>query len=78
MKKTITVGDKFKSTSGHIWEVIETKPGGVVELFDKERTRFQRRYHREVKSWERVEGPAQEDDGQEVARICRAAKEKNR
>ena len=54
MKNTITVGDKFKSGNGDIWEVIETKPGGVVELFNKKRSRFQRRYHREVKTWRRV------------------------
>lgn len=54
MKNTITVGDKFKGANGDIWEVIETKPGGVLEMYCMNRIRFQRRYHREVKTWERV------------------------
>lgn len=51
----IRVGDKFKSpTCDVIWEVIETRPGGHVELFDRVRTRFCNTYHRIVKNWERV------------------------
>jgi hypothetical protein len=49
----IRVGDKFK-VGETILEVIGTKPGGKVELIDRERTRFTDRWHREVKQWERV------------------------
>ena len=52
-KATIVKGDKFKTPSG-IWEVIETYPGGRLSLFNKERVRFQNRYHREVRDWDRV------------------------
>lgn len=48
----IRVGDKFKM-GGQTLEVIETKPGGKIELFDRERCRFHNRYHREVREWER-------------------------
>ena len=34
--------------------VIETRPGGHVELFDKERVRFWGTYHKIVKGWERL------------------------
>ncbi len=49
----IRVGDKFKH-GGHVLEVIGTKPGGRVELFDRKRSRFLDAYHRDVKTWERV------------------------
>ena len=52
--KPIRVGDKFMSENRDIWEVIETKPGGVLELYCMNRIRFQRRYHREVKTWRRI------------------------
>jgi hypothetical protein len=45
VKEPIRVGDFFKTASG-TWEVIETKPGGVVELFDEARVRFNRTYCR--------------------------------
>jgi hypothetical protein len=49
----IRVGDKFK-VGETILEVIGTKPGGKVELFDRQRARFTDRWHREVKNWERI------------------------
>lgn len=49
----IRVGDKFKH-GNHVLEVIGTKPGGRIELFDRERTRFMDSYHHTVKTWERV------------------------
>jgi len=49
----IVVGNKFKTPTG-IWEVIRTRPGGVVELFNRGTSCFQDRYHREVRTWERV------------------------
>lgn len=52
-RTTIVVGDKFRTPTG-LWEVIETKPAGKVELFCKDRCSFQSRYHREVRTWERA------------------------
>lgn len=49
----IRIGDKFR-IGDTIYEVISTKPGGKVELFDRARSRFTDRWHREVKEWERV------------------------
>lgn len=49
----IRVGDRFRTTTG-IWKVIETKPGGKVELFCESLASFQSRYTREVHEWERV------------------------
>ena len=51
----IRPGDKFKSpTSGEVWEVIDTLPGGKVQLLDRLNTRFFDTYHRIVKNWERI------------------------
>jgi hypothetical protein len=51
----IHIGDKFKSpTSDLVYEVIETRPGGHVSLFNRERSQFFDTYHRIVKNWERV------------------------
>lgn len=49
----IRVGDKFKRGQT-IYEVIGTKPGGKIELFDREKTRFIDLPHKEVKTWERI------------------------
>lgn len=49
----IAKGNKFKTPTG-IWEVIRTRPGGVIELFNRGTSCFQDRYHREVRNWERV------------------------
>lgn len=49
----IRVGDKFK-VGETIYEVIGTKPGGKVELFDRATARFTDRWSRDVKKWERV------------------------
>ena len=49
----IRIGDKFK-VGETIWEVIRTLPGGKIELFDRVKTRFHDRYHREIKDWARV------------------------
>jgi len=49
----IRIGDKFKA-NGTIYEVIGTKPGGKVELFDRQNLRFTDRWHRDVKQWERI------------------------
>jgi hypothetical protein len=49
----IRVGDKFKA--GDVtFEVIRVLPGGKLDLFDRARSRFTMRYHREVRTWERV------------------------
>lgn len=61
-QEPIRVGDKFRC-NGKIYEVIETKPGGVVELFDALLVRFCRTYVRDIRRrmepgasprWERV------------------------
>jgi hypothetical protein len=52
-KRIIAVGDKFRRGSKTL-EVIGTKPGGKIELFDRENCMFTDRPHREVKTWERV------------------------
>jgi hypothetical protein len=49
----IRIGDKFKR-DGRLWEVIETKPGGRIELFDRIRCIFLGAYHRQIKDWERA------------------------
>lgn len=49
----IRVGDRFETASG-ILEVIETRPGGHVELMDREKTRFHHRYTRDMRDWKRI------------------------
>ncbi len=49
----IKLGDKFIVNEITL-EVIGLKPGGKVELFDKENTRFTDRWHREVIKWKRA------------------------
>ena len=53
----IRVGDKFQAESG-LLEVIAHNPGGKVDLFDREKTRFHRRYAYEVRLWPRVTAAA--------------------
>jgi len=53
-KTAIRVGDKLKRND-EIWKVISTLPGGMIGLYCKEKSRFMDRYHRELKTWERVE-----------------------
>lgn len=53
-RTTIVKGDRFRMPSGSEWKVIGTRPGGVVELFNKAECRFSDRYHYEVIQWERV------------------------
>lgn len=50
----IRIGDKFRMESGAVVEVIETRPGGHVELIDRDKSRFHHRYTREVREWPRV------------------------
>jgi hypothetical protein len=52
-QRPILVGDKFK-LGDRVVEVISTKPGGKVELFDRERAMFTDRWHRDVITLERV------------------------
>ncbi len=52
-EQPIRIGDKFKAGKT-VYEVIGTKPGGKVELFDRATTRFTDRWSRDVKKWERV------------------------
>jgi hypothetical protein len=52
----IRVGDRFEY-GDHVLEVIGTKPGGKVELFDRERNRFLDSWHRIVKTWPRITAP---------------------
>jgi hypothetical protein len=54
MNTPVRIGDVFQMENGTTWKVIETKPGGKIELFCSEQTRFLNCYHREVKTWERV------------------------
>mgnify|MGYP001579540836 CR=1 FL=1 len=49
----IRIGDRFKTRSG-TWEVIEKYPGGRLSLFEPRLVRFQERYVREVRTWERA------------------------
>lgn len=52
----VRVGDKFQHEDGeHVLEVTFTRPGGHVELFDRERSRFYHRYCRDVKAMKRIE-----------------------
>jgi hypothetical protein len=53
MNQPIRVGDKLKAEDA-VYEVIGTKPGGRLELFDRARCRFTDRWHRDIKDWERV------------------------
>lgn len=53
----IRVGDKFQAHSG-VWEVIAHKPGGKVELFDRDKSRFHFYYAHQVREWPRVTAPA--------------------
>lgn len=50
----IRVNDLFND-GNKIWRVIRVLPGGKLDLFCDAQTRFSLRYHREVKSWERVQ-----------------------
>ena len=49
----IRVGDKFLN-NGVTFEVIQTRPGGKVELFDRANTRFVTQLHKTVKLWDRA------------------------
>jgi hypothetical protein len=49
----IRVGDKFKH-GDDVLEVIGTKPGGKIELFDRCNVRFLDTWHHRVKTWERI------------------------
>jgi hypothetical protein len=53
MGSLIKTGDKF-IRNGVTFEVIETRPGGKVELFDRKGSRFVTRLHKEVRQWERA------------------------
>lgn len=50
----IRVGDQFRTLSGMVWKVIETKPGGKLELFNEAGCYFSTRLYRDVREWERV------------------------
>lgn len=51
----IRVGDKFKPPkSDNIYTVIKVFPGGMLDLFIKEKTWFTKMRHSEVKTWERI------------------------
>ena len=50
----VRIGDKFKMSNGSVWEVIGLFPGGKVDLFNREKTRFTRWYCKAVKELERV------------------------
>lgn len=50
----IRVGDEFRMSTGSVWKVIETRPGGKLELFNEAECRFASLYHRDVRQWERV------------------------
>lgn len=52
-KPAIRVGDKFKIGT-HIMEVIGTKPGGKVELFDREKSMFTDMYHKNIDESDRI------------------------
>lgn len=49
----VRVGDKFK-WGDSVVEVIGTKPGGKVELFDRAKCRFTDKWHKDVIAMERV------------------------
>lgn len=50
----IREGDRFRMRDGSEWKVIEHRPGGKVELFNKAQARFSTRLAREVRQMERV------------------------
>lgn len=50
----IRVGDKFIARDDSVWEVIEDKGFGRIELFCKERSAFISTYKIQVRHWERV------------------------
>jgi len=49
----IRVGDKFLN-NGVTLEVIETRPGGKVDLFDRAGSRFITMLHKQIKGWQRA------------------------
>ena len=49
----VRIGDKFKH-GAFVLEVVGTKPGGKVELFDKTNCRFLDTWHKQVSQWERI------------------------
>lgn len=57
----IRTGDQLKDPRGTVWAVIETRPGGHVDLFNKERSRFATHYTRQLRGggWTRI---ANQDD----------------
>lgn len=52
-EQIIRCGDKFMHGED-IFEVTRTLPGGKLEMFCRQKTRFLSSYHRIVKTWERV------------------------
>jgi hypothetical protein len=52
-REPIRIGDKFRDTLG-TWEVIETRPGGHVSLFDRARSMFVDLYACEVREMQRI------------------------
>lgn len=46
----IRVKDRFVDREGRVWEVIWCKPGGVVELFCKAKSRFIGTYKKQLRA----------------------------
>ena len=49
----IKIGDKFNRNGGVV-EVVGTKPGGRIELFDNGNKISTDRWHKEVIKWEKL------------------------
>ena len=46
----VSLGDKFITDSG-IWEVVDLKPGGKVELMNRKACRFMSRFTYQMNGW---------------------------
>ena len=51
-KEPVRVGDKYRTIAGG-WEVVKTRPGGIVELFNKEKSLFVDVYTRQLVFWQK-------------------------
>ena len=49
----IRVGDKFLAND-IIYEVVGTKPGGKIQLIQRDKSIFTDRWHRDVIKWYRI------------------------
>lgn len=46
--------DRLIDETGHIWHVCRVLPGGKVEIYDADRSRFSTMPHKTVRYWKRA------------------------